>query len=164
MKTDKLPSGLMLPHPDTVSDETLPEHRFDYSNARLNRFAARLAETQTIELEPDAAVVFTAQESVNAVYGRIEMETPQLQQDSVGWRFFVQASFVMSLALMTVGIWQLPVNMWIRGFLGMGLFFTVSSTIVLTKTMRDDHEAQKLIKRLTNAKTEKMLQDYEIKP
>lgn len=92
------------------------------------------------------------------------METPQLQQDSVGWRFFVQASFVISLALMTVGIWELPVNIWMRGFLGMGLFFTVSSTIVLTKTMRDDHEAQKLIKRLTNAKTEKMLQDYEIKP
>ena len=92
------------------------------------------------------------------------METPQLQQDSAGWRFFVQASFVISLALMIVGIWELPVNIWMRGFLGMGLFFTVSSTIVLTKTMRDDHEAQKLIKRLTNAKTEKMLQDYEIKP
>ncbi len=92
------------------------------------------------------------------------METPQLQQDSAAWRFFVQISFVISLTLMCIGIWELPVNMWIRGFLGMGLFFTVSSTIVLTKTMRDDHEAQKLIKRLTNAKTEKMLQEYEIKP
>lgn len=92
------------------------------------------------------------------------METPQLQQDSAAWRFFVQVSFVISLLLMSVGIWELPVNAWIRGFLGMGLFFTVSSSIVLTKTMRDDHEAQKLIKRLTNAKTEKMLQDYEIKP
>ncbi len=87
------------------------------------------------------------------------MENSQLQQDSPGWRFFVQASFVISLALMTVGIWELPVNIWIRGFLGMGLFFTVSSTIVLTKTMRDDHETQKLARRLTNAKTEKMLQD-----
>ncbi len=92
------------------------------------------------------------------------METPQLQQDSAAWRFFVQISFAVSLVLMSVGIWELPVNIWIRGFLGMGLFFTVSSSIVLSKTMRDDHEAQKLIKRLTNAKTEKMLQDYEIKP
>ena len=92
------------------------------------------------------------------------MEPPQLQQDSPAWRFFVQISFVISLGLMSVGIWELPVNVWMRGFLGMGLFFTVSSTIVMTKTMRDDHEAQKLIKRLTNAKTEKMLQDYEIKP
>ena len=92
------------------------------------------------------------------------METPQLQQDSAAWRFFVQVSFLISLALMCVGIWELPCNIWIRGFLGMGLFFTVSSTVVLTKTMRDDHEAQKLIKRLTNAKTEKILQDYEIRP
>ena len=92
------------------------------------------------------------------------METPQLQQDSPAWRFFVQIAFVISLGLMCIGIWELPVIAWIRGFLGMGLFFTVSSTIVMTKTMRDDHEAQKLIKRLTNAKTEKMLQDYEIKP
>ena len=30
--------------------------------------------------------------------------------------------------------------------------------------MRDDYKVQKLIKRLTNAKTEKMLQEYEIKP
>ncbi len=92
------------------------------------------------------------------------MEPPQIQQDSTAWRFFVQVSFVISLTLMAVGIWELPVNIWIRGFLGMGLFFTVSSTIVLTKTMRDDHESQKLIKRLTNAKTEKMLHEYEIKP
>ena len=91
------------------------------------------------------------------------METPQLQQDSAAWRLFVQAAFLISVSLMCVGIWQLPVNIWIRGFLGMGLFFTVSSTLTLAKTMRDDHEAQKLIKRLTNAKTEKMLQDYEIK-
>ena len=28
--------------PNTVSDELLPEYRFDYSKARPNRFAARL--------------------------------------------------------------------------------------------------------------------------
>ena len=54
---------------------------------------------------------------------------------------------------MSAGIYELPV---MRGFLGMGLFFTVSSTVVMTKTMRDDHEGRKLIKRLSNAKTEKM--------
>ena len=92
------------------------------------------------------------------------MEPPQLQQDSAAWRFFVQASFAISLILMSVGIWELPVNIWMRGFLGMGLFFTVSSTITMAKTMRDDHESHKLIKRLTNAKTEKILHEYELKP
>ena len=92
------------------------------------------------------------------------METPQLQQDSAAWRLFVQTAFVISVGLMCVGIWQLPVNIWIRGFLGMGLFFTVSSTLTLAKTMRDQHESSKLIKRLTDAKTEKMIHEYEIKP
>ncbi len=91
------------------------------------------------------------------------MEPLQLQQDSAAWRFFVQVSFVLSVVLMSVGIYELPVNIWMRGFLGMGLFFTISSTIVMTKTMRDDHEGRKLIKRLSNAKTEKILQEYEIK-
>ncbi len=92
------------------------------------------------------------------------MEPPQLQQDSAAWRFFVQASFAISLILMSVGIFELPVNIWMRGFLGMGLFFTVSSTITMAKTMRDGHESHKLIRRLTDAKTEKILHEYELKP
>ena len=91
------------------------------------------------------------------------METPQIRQDSAAWRFFVQVAFVVAVTLMCVGIWELPVNLWIRGFLGMGLFFTVSATITLTKTMRDAHEAHTLLKRSTDAKTEKMLHEYEIK-
>jgi hypothetical protein len=67
MKTNEIKSELKLSDPDTVSDELLPEYRFDYSKARPNRFAARLAETRTIQLEPDVAAVFTTQEAVNAV-------------------------------------------------------------------------------------------------
>ena len=42
---------------------------------------------------------------------------------------FVHLAFVIPVGLMCVGIWQLPVNVWMRGFLGMGLFFTVSSAL-----------------------------------
>ncbi|MDQ2686448.1 MAG: hypothetical protein M3Y28_01115 [Armatimonadota bacterium] len=92
------------------------------------------------------------------------METPELQQDSAAWRLFVQVAFALAVGLMSVGIYELPVNAWMRGFLGMGLFFTVSATLTLAKTMRDDHEARKLIKRLTDAKTEKIIHEYEFKP
>lgn len=67
MKTNKAFSELKLSDPDTVSEETLPEYCFDYSKARPNRFAAQMAQTRTIELEPDVAAVFIMQESVNAV-------------------------------------------------------------------------------------------------
>ncbi len=38
----------------------------DYSRARPNRLAARLAETRTVALAPDVAAVFPDSDAVNA--------------------------------------------------------------------------------------------------
>ena len=74
MKTNKL----KLSDPDTVSDELLPEYRFDYSKARPNRFAPRRASPQTtVALDPDVAAVFTTQEAVNAVLRALIQTMPQ---------------------------------------------------------------------------------------
>ena len=74
MKTN----NLKLSDPDTVSDELLPEYRFDYSKARPNRFAARGASPQTtVALDPDVAAVFTTQEAVNAVLRVLIQTMPQ---------------------------------------------------------------------------------------
>lgn len=77
MKTNKLKPELALSDPDTVSDELLPEYRFDYSRARPNRFAARLNQTRTVELEADVAAVFTSQEAVNAVLRALIQTMPK---------------------------------------------------------------------------------------
>ncbi len=54
--------------PDMVSDELLPEYRFDYSKAKPNRFAPRpMPAKTTVDLDPDVASVFTTPEAVNAV-------------------------------------------------------------------------------------------------
>ena len=71
------PNNLKLSDPDTVSDELLPEYRFDYSKARPNRFAARLNQTRTVELEADVAAVFTSQEAVNAVLRALIQTMPK---------------------------------------------------------------------------------------
>ena len=47
-------------------DALLPEYRFDYSKARLNRFALAKG-TQLIALDPDVAVVFQGRERVEAL-------------------------------------------------------------------------------------------------
>ena len=74
MKTN----NLTLSDPDTVSDELLPEYRFDYSKARPNRFAPRNASPRTtVELDPDVAAVFTTQEAVNAVLRALIQTMPQ---------------------------------------------------------------------------------------
>jgi len=87
------------------------------------------------------------------------MENERIQ-DSGAWRIQVMIAFAVSLGFTTVGIGYLPLDQWSKGYLMMGLYFTVSSAFTLAKTLRDAHESQKFTSRLTEAKTEKMLREY----
>jgi len=91
------------------------------------------------------------------------MEAPEIHQDTASWIFYVYVSFVLSVTLMCIGIWMLPVTLWIKGYLAMGLFFVISASLSLAKTTRDQHESRKLVNRLSTAKAEKMLKDYDLK-
>jgi hypothetical protein len=84
---------------------------------------------------------------------------PIALRDTAAWRFQVMAAFAIALALTTGGVLYLPVSTWIKGYLLMGLYFTVSSAFSLAKTLRDAHESSKLISKISEAKTEKMLRD-----
>ena len=85
-----------------------------------------------------------------------------IQQDSASWLFFVKACFVISVGALGIGIFMLPVDVWMKGYLLMGSLFTVGSTITMSKTLRDQHEAQKLIHKISNAKTEKIHKEFEM--
>jgi hypothetical protein len=51
-----------------ADDDLLPEYDFDYSKARPNRFATKMAPgSRLITLDPDVAEVFTTPEAVNKV-------------------------------------------------------------------------------------------------
>jgi hypothetical protein len=51
-----------------ATDDLHPEYDFDYSQARPNRFAARMGPGRlVVTLDPDVAKVFTSAESVNTV-------------------------------------------------------------------------------------------------
>ncbi len=90
------------------------------------------------------------------------MKDVQIQQDSVAWKFFVVVSFVMSLGATSMGILILPVEMWVRGYIAMGLYFTISSCFILSKTLRDAHEADKLVNKISDARTNKMLKEFDV--
>jgi hypothetical protein len=50
------------------SQDTRSEYRFDYREAKPNRFASRMAEaTVAVILDPDVAAVFKTSEAVNAL-------------------------------------------------------------------------------------------------
>lgn len=80
-------------------------------------------------------------------------------RDTAAWRFQVIAAFVIALALTTFGVLYLPVTQWIKGYLLMGLYFTVSSAFALSKTLRDAHESHRLVTKINEAKTERILRD-----
>ncbi len=63
---------------------------------------------------------------------------------------------------MGIGIWNALVDLWVRGYFIMGLFFCVGSTFTLAKTTRDNYEAQHAHNRGVDAKTDKILSDYEL--
>jgi len=81
--------------------------------------------------------------------------------DTAAWVFQTWASFAVSIAATITGILYVPVDAWVRGYLAMGLLFTVGSTLSLAKTVRDRHEAGKLVNRIAEAKAEKMIRELE---
>lgn len=83
------------------------------------------------------------------------------QTHSSAWIFQAWASFTISVSAMTIGILYTPVDNWVKGYLGMGLLFSVGSTFSLSKTVRDLHESNKILSRVDEAKLEKILADHD---
>lgn len=82
------------------------------------------------------------------------------QKDSTAWIVQTWAAFIISLGMTTGGIINLPVDNWVKGFMGMGLAFSVGSTFTLAKTTRDLHEANKIAARIDEAQVEKLLSQH----
>lgn len=90
------------------------------------------------------------------------LQKPSLnQQHSSAWVIQTWLSFIVSLTATTIGIIYLPVDAWTKGFMGMGLAFSVTSTISLTKTQRDIHEGTKLTSKIEEARVEKILTEHD---
>lgn len=85
-----------------------------------------------------------------------------IRLDSPAWLLFVKVSFGCALAGMLFGVVMMGnVELWIRGYLVLGTLFLVGSTFTLSKTLRDQFEGSKLINKLAEARTEKLLKEYE---
>ena len=51
--------------PAPRADELRAEYSLDYSTAKPNRFASKLADTSAVVLQPDVAAVFKSSDAVN---------------------------------------------------------------------------------------------------
>ena len=82
-----------------------------------------------------------------------------VQPHSSAWVSFTYASFGASAFLVAVGLYFLPVDLWIKGYLAMGIVMLIQSCVTLTKTVRDMHEGGKLVNRIEDAKAERLLME-----
>ena len=80
--------------------------------------------------------------------------------DSPSWIFFVKASFACAVGGMLFGVAVMPVEIWMRGYMILGTLFLTGSTFTLAKTLRDQFEGHKLINKVAQARTEKLLKEY----
>jgi hypothetical protein len=88
------------------------------------------------------------------------MQQMNAQRDSNAWILQTWLAFVMSIGMTITGIIFLPVDVWVKGFMGMGLGFTVGSTFSLAKTQRDIHESTRLTSKIEEAKVEQILSQH----
>ncbi|GJD97506.1 YiaA/YiaB family inner membrane protein [Methylobacterium iners] len=83
--------------------------------------------------------------------------TNEHAQHSGAWVSFTYASFLGSATMVAAGILFMPVDFWIKGYLAMGVVMLVQSCVTATKTVRDVHEARRMVNRIEDAKTERLL-------
>ncbi len=77
--------------------------------------------------------------------------------------FFLQAgiSFAVALLTMIFAIFYLPVDPWIRAFLGLGTMFLTTSSFTLAKCVRDAQDDNYVVTRLDQARVDKILSDHD---
>jgi hypothetical protein len=86
---------------------------------------------------------------------------PNASPHSPAWITFTYLSFAASALMVGMGIFFLPLDLSIKGYLAMGFLMLVQSCITMTKTMRDMHEGGRLVNRIEDAKAERLLMEVE---
>jgi hypothetical protein len=89
------------------------------------------------------------------------MSTPKQTKNTTA--FFAQAgiSFAIALGALLFAILYLPVDPWIRAFLGMTSIFLTTSSFTLAKCIRDAQDDQYVVTRLDQARVDKILADHD---
>lgn len=78
---------------------------------------------------------------------------------SASWQAFTYVNFAVAAAMMAGGIYFLEASFAAKGFYAMAALMLVSSTVSITKSLRDNEEAQRLHNKLEEARTERLLME-----
>jgi len=88
-------------------------------------------------------------------------EPPTHAIHSPAWIAFTQLSFAVALVALGAGIALLDVEIAARGYLAMGALLVVVTSITMSKTIRDQHEAGRVTNRVEEAKLTNFLASHD---
>jgi len=75
----------------------------------------------------------------------IKTVNDSFQKHSSTWVSFSYISFGAAAFMLVLGIWMMPLDLWGKGYLAMGILMLVQTTVNMTKTLCDNVESEKLI-------------------
>ena len=89
------------------------------------------------------------------------MSNPNQPKNTSAFYLQAGASFAVALLTMIFAILYLPVEPWIRAFLGLGTMYLTTSAFTLAKCVRDAQETQTVVSRLDQARVDKLLAEHD---
>jgi len=89
------------------------------------------------------------------------MDTPIAPKNTNAFYLQAALSFGVALLTMILSVFYLPVDPWIRAFLGLGIMYLTTSAFTLAKCVRDSQESQAVHVRLDQARVDRILSEHD---
>jgi hypothetical protein len=70
-------------------------------------------------------------------------------------------SFGIALGAVVIAIYQLPAEPWVQAFFALGTLYLVTAAFTLAKCIRDRQDEETVVKRIDDARVEKILADHD---
>lgn len=90
-----------------------------------------------------------------------DYEPNNAELHSSAWVAMTWIQFGVAASAMAIGVAYLPIDGWSRGFLAMAALMLVGSSITLSKTVRDLHEGRRTIRRVDDARVERLIAAHD---
>ncbi|MFJ7268494.1 YiaA/YiaB family inner membrane protein [Streptomyces sp. NPDC099050] len=88
-------------------------------------------------------------------------ETQVKQQNTGAYYGQAVASFGIAIGAVSLGIYNMEADGWVRAFLGIAVLYLTTSAFTLAKVIRDRQEVTQIVSRVDQARMEKIMTSYD---